>query len=124
MTSYFSEDGPVQLGSLVIGQIQSTGTENGGSKCLTAAKLATGKPRESDQFQYGPLAQQAWNISVSFCGGAANDCIVWRTADLCLESSGRPSMDSGTQLAINKCSGTARQDWCTGLGRGSFRLPA
>ena len=76
MTSYFSEDGPVQLGSLVIGQIQSTGTENGGSKCLTAAKLATGKPRESDQFQYGLLAQQAWNISVSFCGGAANDCIV------------------------------------------------
>ena len=110
--TYSCDDGPAQVWSLENDQILGTGTENGVSKCLTAAKFATaGSLVNLTSCSSSLLEQQAWNITVS-CDGGASHCIVLADAAyLCLDSSGGPSVGGGTQLVVNTCSNAASQNW-------------
>ena len=109
--AYSCDDAPNELWNWENGQIYGIGTENGTSKCLTAAAAAAGSLVSLSTCSGGQ--NQQWDIyGVGTFGGNQYDINLDSNTSLCLDSSGGPSVGGGKQLILNNCNYSATsQNW-------------
>jgi len=104
---YSCDEGPAQQWYYSAGQIIGLGTNGARTKCLSAAAKTAGSAVELSGCN-GDEKQQWLMVPASRVGASGSASVVTlQNTDVCVDSSG----GVGAPLVVNKCSGTASQNW-------------
>jgi hypothetical protein len=109
VVAYSCSGGPEDLWNFSAGEFWGIGTESGKYKCLTSTGTAAGSVVVLDKCT--GRGTQEWSVENHGLEAPSANIIISRGAGLCLDSSGGPPIDGGTQLVINPCTGAASQNW-------------
>jgi Ricin-type beta-trefoil lectin domain len=105
-----------QQWNLVNGQLQGIGTANGKTMCLDVEGSGTSAGTKVDLFECNGGLNQQWAIIEADVGPNKGSTEIHaygvQEFELCLDSSGGPSVGGGTQLVINPCNfASSSQKW-------------
>jgi hypothetical protein len=111
--AYSCSGGPNDQWQYVNAQFEGLGTANGQSMCLDIKGQGTAPGTLVDLWDCNGQPNQQWEVinGASVIGAHASTLIYNFQSNLCLDSSGGPSVGGGTQLVVNDCGGTTSQNW-------------